>query len=244
MTIIISVPLAKMLVRIRRPHSLDCLVDQPNLFVQLSSVSRGGLDRADGVASPGRSKHKRRAMRSNDVALAIHPATPAAVACRIHFQVERRDTSLVFNYRLHAALNRLLIPPATQPRLTLGLWEHTCFEAFVAIEGHAGYHEFNFSPSTESAVFSFTGYRDGFAICAADAAPRIVVRQSTDELELAATVSLDALSPQHDSRPLRVAAAAVIEAADASLSYWALRHPPGKPDFHHHDAFALRLEAS
>jgi hypothetical protein len=33
----------------------------------------------------------------------------------------------------------------------------------------------------------------------------------------------------------------VIEAADGSLSYWALRHPPGKPDFHHRDAFALEL---
>jgi hypothetical protein len=34
----------------------------------------------------------------------------------------------------------------------------------------------------------------------------------------------------------------VIEDADGSLSYWALAHPPGRPDFHHTEAFALDLE--
>ena len=34
---------------------------------------------------------------------------------------------------------------------------------------------------------------------------------------------------------------AVIEAVDGSVSYWALAHPAGKPDFHHPDGFALQL---
>jgi hypothetical protein len=34
---------------------------------------------------------------------------------------------------------------------------------------------------------------------------------------------------------------AVVETLDGALSYWALRHPPGKPDFHHADSFALEL---
>jgi hypothetical protein len=34
----------------------------------------------------------------------------------------------------------------------------------------------------------------------------------------------------------------VIEEIDGALSYWALRHAPGKPDFHHRDAFALELD--
>jgi len=37
------------------------------------------------------------------------------------------------------------------------------------------------------------------------------------------------------------ALSAVIEDDDGAFSYWALRHPPGKPDFHHPDAFALML---
>ena len=30
-------------------------------------------------------------------------------------------------------------------------------------------------------------------------------------------------------------------AACGGISYWALAHPPGKPDFHHADGFALEL---
>ena len=41
----------------------------------------------------------------------------------------------------------------------------------------------------------------------------------------------------------KLALAAVIEEVDGTKSYWALRHPPGKPDFHHPDCFALTLEA-
>ncbi|MDF7777123.1 DOMON-like domain-containing protein [Sphingomonas sp. AOB5] len=36
---------------------------------------------------------------------------------------------------------------------------------------------------------------------------------------------------------------AVIEEADGTKSYWALKHPAGKPDFHHPDCFALELPA-
>jgi hypothetical protein len=35
----------------------------------------------------------------------------------------------------------------------------------------------------------------------------------------------------------------VIEETNGRLSYWALAHPPGKPDFHHSDCFALELPA-
>lgn len=36
---------------------------------------------------------------------------------------------------------------------------------------------------------------------------------------------------------------AVVEETDGTKSYWALRHPPGVPDFHHPDCFALELPA-
>ena len=32
-----------------------------------------------------------------------------------------------------------------------------------------------------------------------------------------------------------------IEEASGRISYWALKHPPGRPDFHHPDGFALEL---
>jgi len=38
-----------------------------------------------------------------------------------------------------------------------------------------------------------------------------------------------------------LALSAVIEEAKGNKSYWALVHPPGKPDFHHRDSFAYEL---
>jgi hypothetical protein len=38
-----------------------------------------------------------------------------------------------------------------------------------------------------------------------------------------------------------VGLSAVIEETNGRKSYWALCHPPGKPDFHHPDCFALEL---
>ena len=36
----------------------------------------------------------------------------------------------------------------------------------------------------------------------------------------------------------------VVEEADGRHSYWSLRHPPGRPDFHHPDGFALALDGA
>lgn len=112
------------------------------------------------------------------------------------------------------------------------LWEHTCCELFVARRGGTAYREFNFSLSGEWAAYAFAGYRQGGPIEVPD--PGIVVRTSSEILELKASVASDAA-------PLLLGLSAVIEAEDGSLSYWALRHAPGKPDFHHRDAFALEL---
>ena len=101
-----------------------------------------------------------------------------------------------------------------------------------------GYREFNFSPSGEWATFVFSDYRDG-AEMETEFSPGIVVRNSRDRLELDAVICQDSL-PQ--GRPLRLGLSAVMEAADGTLSYWALRHPPGDPDFHHIDAFALQMD--
>jgi hypothetical protein len=43
--------------------------------------------------------------------------------------------------------------------------------------------------------------------------------------------------------PLRLGLAAVIEDKTGIFSYWALRHPSAKPDFHHPDSLVLELPA-
>ena len=126
------------------------------------------------------------------------------------------------------------VPPASRPMRADGLWRTTCFELFVKPEGGDEYFEFNFSPSTAWAAYCFDGYRDGMSD-ADVTSPRI----EPVERGLRVTADLSILPPP----PWRVGLSAVIEETDGTKSYWALTHPPGKPDFHHPDCFALELPA-
>ena len=132
-------------------------------------------------------------------------------------------------YAIHGDPDRVRIA-APRPRAFVdGLWRTTCFEAFVAAGEGGGYDEFNLSPSGEFAAYRFTAYRAGMT-------------RLTAELSLAWSMArLEATVPlREDAR--RLALAAVIEEADGALSYWALRHAPGKPDFHHRDTFVLSVD--
>jgi hypothetical protein len=70
-----------------------------------------------------------------------------------------------------------------------GLWEHTCFEAFVAADGAAAYHEMNLAPSGAWAAFAFRGYRDGGPLSDPALAPGIAVRREAGRLLLDARAS-------------------------------------------------------
>jgi hypothetical protein len=118
-----------------------------------------------------------------------------------------------------------------------GLWRHTCFEVFVLGDDAPGYREFNFSPSGEWAAYAFRDYRDGDEL-GVELTLGTPVRRTADRLELSAEICQDFLPP---GRSLRLGLSVVVEDSDGMLSYWALRHPPGKPDFHHTDAFAAQL---
>ena len=60
-------------------------------------------------------------------------------------------------------------------------------------------------------------------------------------LELDATIRLDALLPAEAK--LVAGVTAVIEDAQGVLSYWALRHAAGEPDFHRAQDFILEIDA-
>jgi hypothetical protein len=175
--------------------------------------------------------------------LTCHPETKSQAVQEIEVGAGwTQDNALIFTYALKAVLTRLRIPPPRPPRRADRLWQHTCFEAFVSVEGKASYHEFNFAPSGEWAAYSFQSYRDGTSLEEDKLVPRITVRNEADRLDLDATIRLDRLPtiPQHAW--LHIALCAVIEDQSGKLSYWALRHPPGNPDFHHPDCFTLELE--
>ena len=171
--------------------------------------------------------------------LACHPDTPSKAIQGIEASVATAPGDiLTLAFVLEGHISGLRIPEPRPSRQASDLWQHTCFETFVMAEGGPAYREFNFSPSGEWAVYAFRDYRAADEL-GVELIPEIVVRRTGGRLELDAEICPDFLPP---GRPLRLGLSAVVEDADGVLSYWALRHPPGKPDFHHTDAFAFQLE--
>jgi hypothetical protein len=178
------------------------------------------------------------------VLLTRHPETPADAVCKIEARVSwTENEALAVTYLLTGDLSRLSIPPFRRPRRADRLWEHTCFETFLGIKGKPEYYEFNFAPSGEWSAYVFRAYRDGAPLKDKRVAPGLTVRSSAGSLALDVVIRADRLPIIAPRARLRIALSAVVEDDSGRLSYWALTHPPGKPDFHHSDAFALEIEA-
>jgi hypothetical protein len=154
------------------------------------------------------------------------------------FDAER----IVLRYVLEGDLEYLIIPSEGAARRAHELWLHTCFEAFLGAVGLPGYHEFNFAPSRAWAMYRFSAPRQGMAVVTDARAPHLAMQRTAAGITLEATIFWRDLIPQIPPPRLRIAMAAVVEDEGGRLSYWALRHPPGRPDFHHPDSFTLELE--
>jgi hypothetical protein len=182
------------------------------------------------------------------VTLTCHPETRSEAVRSIGARVCRMPGgTLAVTYVLEGDLDRLRVPAPRPPRFADRLWQHTCCEIFIARKGLPAYHEFNLAPSGEWAAYAFARYRERAPLVrdrldAEELNPRIAVRAGAKKLELDASIRLDRLSPIHSGAGLSLALSAVIEDRDGLLSYWALGHPPGKPDFHPTEAFLLELD--
>jgi hypothetical protein len=177
------------------------------------------------------------------VTLVRHPESRSEAVRNVAARLCREPGgTLAITYSIEGDLTRLRVPPAQPPRIAHELWQHTCCECFIAVKGLPDYHEFNFAPSGEWCAYAFAKYRDGGPLADEALNPRIAVHSSAGKLELDASISLVRLSAMHPRQRLSLAISAVVEDEQGGLAYWALKHPPGKPDFHHPDAFALELD--
>jgi len=176
------------------------------------------------------------------VELQCHPTSRAQSARGIQAQVGwGQGGALALTFSLTGDVVRFRIPTPQPSRRADGLWQHTCFEVFIRHEGEPGYYEFNFAPSGAWAAYAFSRYRDGAPLAQA-VDPRIAVRRAEQQLELDALIRLECLPLAPLCARLQLALSTVIEDKQGVLSYWALTHPPSRPDFHHPDAFVLELE--
>jgi hypothetical protein len=174
-------------------------------------------------------------------ALKLHPDSLCLAATQIEVEVARPHVgSLLLSYIVTGKIADLRLSPVEAAARADELWQHTCFEAFIGRSTGAAYYEFNFAPSTQWAAYRFSSYRSGRAATEASAA-RIDVQSAPERYTLQALLELDRLSDLPRSAGWRLGLSAVLEETNGRLSYWALAHPPGKPDFHHPDCFAHEL---
>ena len=196
-------------------------------------MARHGADRITAMHEP-----------SCDLPLICHPATPAPMVSRLDARVELLPgRHIKFHYCLRGDMARLRIPAEAPVQRADRLWEHTCFEAFVGLRDAEDYREFNFSPSGQWATYAFAGYRRPTPENPPIPAPDMTVCATPGRLELAAVVSAVAL-PTSPVETWLIGLCAVVEAVDTvthAHSYWALRHPSARPDFHHREGFILNV---
>lgn len=167
------------------------------------------------------------------------------MALSISAELRTHGESLRLRYTLRGDTSALRIPAPAAPTPHDGLWQHTCFEAFVAANSEPDYREFNFSPSSQWAAYRFSGerVRDAEAEARERALPMPPPMIETTPSALTLTVRLPVAGLPRSPAVLNIGLCAVIEERDGRLSYWALHHPGERPDFHHRDGRTLRLAA-
>jgi len=176
-----------------------------------------------------------------EVQLQCHPARLSRSVSAIDVRVAVTDQGLLTAaYALSGSLEGLQLPaPAARTRAD-GLWQQTCAELFIRnAPGDAGYLEFNFAPSTAWAAYCFDDYRSGMHALPIEP-PEIRTEIKESAITVTAAVQLP---PEWQAASFLVGASVVVLEQHDNISYWAIAHPPGKPDFHHRDCFALHLEA-
>lgn len=176
-------------------------------------------------------------MPASGFLLQCHPATPCPILRGISVAVARDgDGALVLSFEAQGDLTAVQLPALLAPGPGDRLWERTCFEAFVALDGEC-YREFNFSPSGQWAIYDFSGYRISSPAPSARTSPTVSLDHSASQLTLVARIPPNLLP--RDAPALGLSA--VVETVGHGKSYWALAHAPGNPDFHRRENFLATL---
>jgi hypothetical protein len=170
---------------------------------------------------------------------------PAPLGLQLGGQLERRGDQLAITYQLRGNLTAVVLPaPSTTgaPRRLDGLWEHTCFELFLAAEGLEPYWELNLAPNGDWNLYRLDGYRRGLApVGDRDALP-FAVRGTGQGMELEVNLQLPLeLALACRQRALQVGITTVMEHPQGDLTYWALSHGGAEADFHRREDFLLQL---
>jgi hypothetical protein len=174
------------------------------------------------------------------ISLTPHPETPSGKVAAVEVElIACPGDHLLISYFVTGA-EHLIVPEWRTAVRRDGLWETTCFEAFLKPVGGPAYFEFNFSPSTEWAAYRFERHREGRRDLPRPVDPFATRGEEPSDPVLEVDLDLSGLPDV----PMSLGLCAVIEEKGGNKSYWALAHPPGDPDFHNPSCFALELPAA
>lgn len=170
--------------------------------------------------------------------LVPHPGFPARNVREIGARMTPDGDWLRLRWRIEGAYH-LMVPPFAGKGRADGLWQTTCFELFLQAPDETGYTELNLSPSERWNAYDFAAYRGDMRERPFPHEPVCTMRKGEALAIFDAAIPIAALPPA----PWCWNMTAVIEEEGAVKSYWALAHPPGKPDFHDAACFTGALAA-
>lgn len=185
-------------------------------------------------------------------ALVAHRAAPPRAALHVDVAVDLRAGVLEFAFDVRGDVGAISLPEKSRaPARRDRLWEHTCFEAFLATAEGSVYLEVNLSPSGDWALWAFDAYRAGMRAAPLERAPDLALDwepspvekpgRTARELRVTASLPLIEVASHLGGPPARIGLAAVIEESDGYKSYWACRHPADRPDFHRREGWTIAV---
>ena len=171
--------------------------------------------------------------------LVPHPDHPPLAVGQVEARIIGADANwLRVRWRIEGS-QQLVVPAFAGKGRTDQLWRTTCFELYLKpLEGEA-YCELNLSPSERWNAYDFDSYRAGMRERPFPREPECTIRQGSSFAIFDAAIPVAGL-PSSDCA---MGLCAILEEQGGTISYWALAHQEGKPDFHAPACFAAELPA-
>jgi hypothetical protein len=171
--------------------------------------------------------------------------TPSPLDIKVDIEFQQDLQCLDIVYHLTGDLESIdLVNQPCQPKSRADeLWKNTCFEWFLKSPKDKQYWEFNASPTGNWNFYHLDDYRENLKPCTLIEAPELQSKREISKTNftytffIRAPLALWCANHSHLIADAKLAVTAVIRWKSGECSYFSLRHPEAKADFHHEFGF-------